>query len=726
MKSFKVSFTNVFLSDKYSLNGKIFNVLALAGFAISLAMTIISFFTGSNIQEVILNLAMALFALVMLMLHVKTGYYYLCSTITIIIVFIIVFPLIFFNQDGYVGGMPSFFVFAIVFTIYLSKGITMLILILMQYVTYIGISVFAYYHPNSILNTREPYDLMIDIVMGFVIVSLILGITMFIQFKMYAKQQRLLEQANIEAERANKAKTSFLANVSHEIRTPIGIILGTNELIARDDGYKNINEHVEKIKNAGELLDNLINNILDFVKIEADKTELSPKAYALSSLLEELEQYANVLARKKGLSFSFFMAGDINNHLIGDSVAIKQILLNIINNAVKYTDSGSVSLRAEKKVSDNPDEIILHFIVSDTGIGINQSEVDKIFDAFKRIDRGNGRYVEGVGLGLSIVKQLLTLMNGDIEVLSIHGSGSDFSVYIPQKIAYDYKPIEDETKFENSFIAPSIGVLIVDDNIENLLLFKALLERTLMRVDIAKNPDECFMLLRSNSYDIILMDYMMPDMNGIELLKVIKSQLNINIPAIAVTANALSKTRDELIDNGFNGFLTKPVMWQQLEKAILQFIPSDKYRLIELKSNQIHDERFEKIVTLKETLLDYGIDTTELFAYSGSSYELFCKTIAIYLIGMEQEIKSTAKLFKENNHENLIYTLHSLKSRAKNVGAMGLHHTASDIESLCKKNKVAEIEARMPYLLYQWTQLYEGLNLINTQIHKKDEEDECI
>ncbi len=716
MKSIKDSFTTTFLGEKFSLNGKIFNVLALAGFAISLIMSFFSVVTGSTLEEIVINIAMAAFALAMALLHIKTGNYHLCSTVTIVTVFIIIFPIIFFENDGYAGGMPSFFVFAIVFTIYLSKGITMVILIISQYIIYIGICFFSYYNPDSILHRREPYEMLIDVIVGFVVVSLILGITMFIQFRMYAKQQRLLEKANIEAERANKAKTSFLAHVSHEIRTPIGIILGTNELIARDITSKNIKDHVEKIKSAGELLDDLINNILDFVKIEAEKTELRPEVYKLSSLLRELEQYSKILAKKKGLTFSLFISEDINNYLIGDVLAIKQVLLNIINNAVKYTDSGSVSLRAEQTLSSDPNEVVLCFKVSDTGVGINQNEVDKIFDAFKRIDRANGKYVEGVGLGLSIVKQLLTLMKGDIEVLSVYGSGSDFTIYIPQKIPTDFKPIEDETKFEKSFIAPSATVLIVDDNIENLLLFKALLERTLIRIDLAKNPEECFAFLTENNYDLILMDYMMPVLNGAELLHKIRTELNINIPTIAVTANALSKTRDELLDKGFDAFLAKPIMWQQLEESIINLLPDDKYRIIDLESNNIKDERFNVVINEKETLFSFGIDTDELFTYSGNNYELFSKTVSIYLSTTEQEIEETTRLLKQKDFNQLVFIVHSLKSKAKNIGAIELHKTTTKIESLCKLNNYEEIEAILPYMLYQWRQINRALIFINTQL----------
>ncbi len=718
MRTVITKFLNTFLGDEYTLKGKIFNTLALAGAVIGTMMTLLSIFTTHKLDEAIINLFITLFSVVLITLHIKYKNYKLCSTLTIFVIFLIGFPALFFGSDGYTGGMPSFFVFAIVFTVYLIEGKSMFILVALQYTVYISICFLAYYNPDVISMYRNEHDLLLDIIIAFVSVSLILGATMFAQFRMYTNQQKQLEIARAEAERANKAKSAFLANMSHEIRTPIGIILGTNEIIARDGYSRQVREQAAKIKNAGELLDSIVNNVLDFVKIEAGKTELVTEAYSLSVMLNEIEQYGKALSRKKGLSFMLYTDIDIQEHLVGDPLAIKQVMLNIINNAVKYTDSGGVSLQVKQKTSENPNEIILHFIISDTGIGIGQGDVDEIFDSFKRIDRNSGRYVEGVGLGLSIVKQLLSLMHGDIEVVSILGTGSDFKVYIPQTISPSPKI---KSKISQTFIAPTVKILVVDDNDENLLLIKSLLERTAMKIDTAQNYKQCVELLQSNSYDVILMDYMMPEMNGIELLKSINESFDITAYVIAVTANAVSGTKEYLLQNGFSDYLTKPVSWETLESTILQYIPPAKYRLIELEQSAQRGEQFAPIINLREQLDELGVDCDSAIHSAGNNYEIFCKSILIYLTNLNKDIQMAKRMVDSNDFDSLYYVVHSLKSRAKGVGAYLLHHVSEEIETLFAAKKHREIKARMPYLFYLWENTNTALVLINKNITTETE-----
>ncbi len=713
MRSALNSFIETFWGDTFSLKGKIFNTLALAGFVIGLVTAIVSLFTNHIINEVILNLVIMLFSLVITFVHLKTKNYNLCSIITIFVVFLIGFPAIFFSSDGYTGGMPSFFVFAIVFTVYLISGKAMYILVALQYIVFTGICFMAYHDPDIIASYRGDYDRLLDIVSSYIMVSLILGVTMFVQFRLHINQQRQLELARAEAERANKAKSAFLANMSHEIRTPIGIILGTNEVIARDGHSRQIREHAAKIKSAGELLDAIVNNVLDFVKIEAGKTVLTPDVYKLSSLLNEIEQYGKTLSRKNDLAFSLFTDIEMNDYLVGDALAIKQVLLNIINNAVKYTEKGAVSLQVKQTAHENPDEITLNFIISDTGIGIGQEEVDEIFDSFKRIDRNSGRYVEGVGLGLSIVKQLLTLMNGDIEVVSILGQGSDFKVYIPQIIA----PTPTlQTKVSQTFIAPSIRLLVIDDNAENLLLIKALLERTAMRIDTAQTPEQCFELLEQNCYDALLMDYMMPEMDGIELLAKIKSTFELTAPVVAVTANAVSGTKEHLLQNGFTDYLTKPVSWETLESTILQFIPAEKCRMIDLEMPALKGNAFKNIIAFREQLDELGIDCDSAIHSAGNNYEIFCKSTLIYLAHFQKDFDSAKNMFAQKDFESLYFVVHSLKSRAKGIGAYRLHNCAEELEPLFKLKKHDEIEARIPFLLFLWNNTKIALDLIKEDL----------
>ncbi len=711
MSSVKNRFIKTFLSDDFILTGKIFNVLALAGCIISLVMTVSSLISNSTVTEVVINLCSAVFSLFMLMLHIKTKNSNLCSIITIFIVFVVGFSVLYFNSDGYTGGMPSFFIFAIIFTIFLIRGRMMVVLVAIEYIVYISICFYSYFYPESIAEYRVGYDLLLDTVFGFVTVSLILGVTMYIQFRLYIRQQKQLEQARLEAERANSAKSAFIANMSHEIRTPIGIILGTNELISRDVNSTQIPDHVKKIRSAGELLDALINNVFDFVKIEAEKTQLQPKVYSIATLLHELEQYAVVLSRKKELSFSVFTDKNMSEYLVGDALAIKQILLNIINNAVKYTDKGAVSLRVEQRQSQSEGDVVLCFIISDTGIGIKQEEVDEIFDAFKRIDRKEGRYIEGVGLGLSIVKQLLSLMKGDIEVVSIYGQGSDFKVYIPQKLAQDI-PEKNVKGVANTFVAPSVKLLIVDDNMDNLTVFKALLERTAMQIDTAQNAGQCMALIKDNRYDIALLDYMMPDINGVELLEMMRVSGNYNAPVIAVTANAETGTKDHLLQNGFDDYLTKPISWERLESTIIKHLEDNKYRVIKGEENAIEDADIALLEGIRPDLERYDIELDMIIRYSVGKNNLLFKTISIYLASAESEMQKAREQLENEDLNGLKFTTHSLKSRAKSVGARRLFVEAGEAERLCTCGSVAELTARAPFLFYLWQNSVKGLQLI--------------
>ncbi len=715
------SIIKVFWSDRFSLNGKIFNILGLAGVTTSLLMFIGSLVTGGTVNDLLLNAGLLFFSAIIVAIHVITKNYSLCSTMTIVGIFLVAFPLIYFSSDGYTGGMPSFFVFAIVFTIYLVKGKPLVVIVLLEFLTNIFLCFYSYYNPEIIAHHRSEYDLMIDIVSGFVLVSLILGITMYIQFKMYVRQQKQLERARAEAERANKAKNSFLANMSHEIRTPIGIILGTNEIIARNSGHTaQLKEQVERIKHAGELLDALLNNVLDYAKIEAGKSDLVIDTYRLSVLLTEIEQYGRTLAKKKDLEFSLFTDGNMNDYYRGDALAIKQILLNIINNAVKYTEKGAITLQVSQKEANVDNEVTLHFVISDTGIGINQENVDEIFDSFKRIDRNKGNYIEGVGLGLSIVKQLLTLMNADIEVVSILGQGSDFKVYIPQEVVLDVS-VDQAEQIPKTFIAPSVNVLIVDDNFENLTLIASLLERTLINVDTAQNTNDCLRLIDEKAYDVLLLDYMMPDMNGIDLLKLIRQNQNFSAPVVAVTADAASETKDLLLKSGFDSYMTKPVSWQELEDNIVRFLPKEKYKLIDIPQNRNNDNEFNNVLSIKDRLAEYGIDCETAIFYAGHSSELFYKSVLIFVRYVGKEIDEAVNLLENRDFESLYYIIHSLKSKAKSIGANQLHMMASELEQLAKFGKVEELSARMHYLIFLWRNAQKGMIMIQEKLSSNSE-----
>ena len=401
----------------------------------------------------------------------------------------------------------------------------------------------------------------------------------------YNYMEHLREQRQI-ADKANRAKSAFLANMSHEIRTPINAVLGMDEMILRESKERQIIGYAEDIRNAGRTLLSLINDILDFSKVEQGKMELILTQYELGSAINDLVNMVRPRADKKGLRFDVNVDSGIPHLLVGDEIRVKQCALNLLTNAVKYTEKGSVHFDVGyEKVSK--DSIKLKFTVSDTGMGIKQEDMDKLFSPFSRIEEGRNRSIEGTGLGMSITRQLLDLMNSMLEVSSVYGKGSVFSFEVEQKVT-KWQPIGDFSKrfstvgkgvhiYRELFHAPTARVLVVDDNAMNLTVFKGLLKKTMVGIDTASSGAEALRLAALNAYDIYFIDHMMPDMDGIETLKRLRAMEDReNAVCVALTANAVSGARETYIEAGFNDYLSKPVDGERLEKMMAGMLPEEK------------------------------------------------------------------------------------------------------------------------------------------------------
>ena len=412
----------------------------------------------------------------------------------------------------------------------------------------------------------------------------------------YHYMEQLEEQKRI-ADDANKAKSSFLANMSHEIRTPINAVLGMDEMILRESREKSILSYAHDIQTAGRTLLSLINDILDFSKIEEGRMEILPTQYELSSLVGDVGNMIRERARRKGLAFEIDVDSNIPYVLYGDDIRIRQILLNLLTNAVKYTEKGRVRLElGYEKCSD--DEIDLRFSISDTGIGMKEEDMDSLFSPFERIEESRNRAVEGTGLGMSIVKQLLALMGSKLDVKSEYGKGSEFSFTIRQKVI-KWSPVGDySTRYENGidnaqyrelFHAPDASVLVVDDTEVNLDVIRNLLKRTMINVDTASSGREALVCVQRRSYDMIFIDHMMPDIDGIETLRLIRETLQDPPVCIALTANAVSGAREIYLNAGFADYLSKPVDGKHLEEMIRSYLPKDKMQSVEDERSQPRD-----------------------------------------------------------------------------------------------------------------------------------------
>ena len=407
------------------------------------------------------------------------------------------------------------------------------------------------------------------------------------------EQTALAEENRLEAERANQAKGDFLANMSHEIRTPMNAIIGMNEMVMREEISPKAAQYSQDIYNAGQTLLAIINDILDFSKIESGKMEIVPVSYELGSLLNDVLNMVNKKVHDKGLELVTEVAPDIPHQLFGDEIRIRQIILNLVNNAVKYTEEGKVTLKVGHRKRED-EEIDLLVSVTDTGIGIREEDLDKLFNSFQRVDMAANRKIEGTGLGLSITKQLVEQMNGSIQVDSVYGQGSTFSISLPQKIEEE-TPIgdfagavarmyKDRKSEELVFTAPEARILVVDDNKVNLVVAKGLIKETQIQVDSVLSGVEALEKIKTEKYQIILLDHMMPVMDGMETIKRMRAQeenASRDAAVIALTANAISGSRELYLSAGFDDYLSKPINAVRYKEMICKYLPPEMVHMQE-------------------------------------------------------------------------------------------------------------------------------------------------
>ena len=704
-----------FLNKQLDFRVRLFNVLAMAGALIGLIITVSGIMAGVSIMNVATNFASMLLSCALLYYSYQSGKYQICYLITIIAIFMVLFPIMFFSAGGYHSGMPSFFVFAVLFTIFMLEGKKAFITSAIELVIYIGCCLYAYLHPEIVTSFATEADILIDILIGFLCVSIALGITMFLHFGMYNRQQRELESARKEALRLSEIKSTFLANMSHEIRTPINVMLGMNEMVLRESDSEQITGFARNIQNAGKTLLTLINNVLDVSKIESGKMEVLEEVYRLSELVRDLSVIGSERAGKKGLEFCLEIDETLPAELEGDFIHIKQVAVNFLSNAVKYTQSGSVTLAFAQKPGRVPGEILLCTSVTDTGIGIREEEQSGLFDAFTRVDLPAHRNIEGTGLGLAIAKELTQLMDGCIRMDSIWGKGSTFAAEIPQ-IVRDAMTLGKFAAFgpdacadhaEESFLAPEGHILVVDDNAENLQVVKALLKRTLLQVDTASSGLECMKKLQEKQYHAVLLDYMMPEMDGIETYRRIRGDLADDItPVIALTANTVAGAKELFHREGFTAYLSKPVMWKELETALLSCLPE---RLV-TRTTQACIEAYPEVrEKLEKELLEYDIFLQDGLRYLNGDFRQYLKLAGFFTENHQSSLEDTKMLLRQGNWNALMYPVHSLKSKAKAVGAHALHDMAARLEKRCMAGDGEYVRCGMPLLYLQWERAAEGL-----------------
>jgi len=542
---------------------------------------------------------------------------------------------------------------------------------------------------------------------------------------------------------ANEAKGRFLANMSHEIRTPINAVLGMDEMILRETRELRTREYALDIQNAGKSLLAIINDILDISKIDSGKLEILRTEYDLSSMIHDTMNMIYQKAKSKNLEVGLKLDENLPSRLVGDDVRIRQVLTNILNNAVKYTQTGGATLSVSgERPEGATDRILLHFAVEDTGVGIKEEDMPKLFEEFKRIEESRNRNIEGTGLGMSITVQLLHMMGSGLEVESTYGKGSCFSFVLEQKIA-DETPVgnlseriknqEREYVYETAFTAPDADILVVDDNAVNRKVVRSLLRDTLMRIDETDSGEGCLEKIVHKKYDLIFLDHMMPGMDGIETLKAsrtLEGNLNSDTPVVALTANAVTGAREMYLENGFDDFLTKPIVFDKLNRILLHFLPAEKISDGQIQTVEAKpEEETAQIEKILESIED--IDLQYAYLHCTGPVDLYdIMTGFIGLIDSEAgALEKFERELDETGEEGLRQyrvKVHSMKTSAAMIGAVHLSGMARMLEKCAINGEVQQIHAVSPVFIEWWRSYKEKLEPVSAREKSLDDAREKV
>lgn len=527
-------------------------------------------------------------------------------------------------------------------------------------------------------------------------------------------EAKVLKFEKEAADSANRAKSDFLAQMSHEIRTPINAVIGMDEMILRETNDPDIKEYALDIKSASKTLLSLVNGVLDFSKIESGKMEITPANYNTEELIDDLVNMIADRAEKKYLEFDLDIDGNIPKTLYGDDVRLEQVIINLLTNAVKYSEKGTVSLKMACEGIEG-DECTLYVEVKDTGIGIKEEDMEKLFESFQRLDERKNRNIEGTGLGMAIVQGILTMMDSTVVVKSDYGKGSVFSFKVKQGVV-DPTPIGEYRRHRGELakaddnrelVVLKADILVVDDNDMNLKVAKGLMKKLNVVPDTVNSGKKAIEMIKNKHYDIILMDHMMPVMDGIETLKLIRKNwlIDSSTTVIALTANAIAGAREMYLNEGFSDYMSKPIVPEQLEKMLETYLPEGSYKY-ELKTDDSASDNKDSLI---ETLRNKGFNVDAAMTYCMNDESFLLELLNTFVNSEPEKRSSITGLYNDKNWADYSTYVHALKSSARTIGADKLSKLALEQENASKAQNVPSIISGFEGMMKEYAKVVEVL-----------------
>lgn len=689
-------------------------VVAVLGGVFSIIMAIASLLP---VQPVPIFIVAILIAALPFYLANYKGRLGVASNFMVIVSCFFLFPGIFFSQGGIESGMSSWFALGILFIFLLLDGVNFVVMLSLDAIVIIGCYWLSYKYPQLVHGQMLRASFFLDVVQSIFVTTVAVGLIVKVQAWMQKQQDSIVEEKNKllvevtqkakhaqrEAEIANHSKSNFLANMSHEIRTPINTVLGMDEMILRETREDNTRSLAQDIRTSTESLLEIVNEILDFSRIESGKMELMADDYELCDVLHDTVTVFGLRAKEKGLYLHIHVDEKLPAMYRGDSLRLRQIINNIMSNAIKYTREGGINFSVTGHQEE--DSEVLHFEIEDTGAGIREEDLHRLFEAFERIDEKTNRNIEGTGLGMAITANLLHMMDSNLQVRSVYGQGSTFYFDLKQRVK-DWTPIghfqvKDKKNADNSkeqhftFLAPNVHVLLVDDNAMNRKVFCKLLKHTQIQIDEVDNGFTCLEMVKKRHYDIIFLDHMMPELDGVETFSYMQSMQENrckDTPVIVLTANAIIGAKEQYMQIGFTDYLSKPIDSHRLENLIVEQLALHNIHVepIELSGNnsEVYSEKNHE--ALQELPQVEGFDW-EYGLLHFLNAQMLWESVEDFYNGCESAVAELDLLYQDISGPKGIdayrIKVHALKSNLALIGAMQASALARILEYAARDGK---------------------------------------